>query len=463
MGILSNLLDRVADRRMRDRGYKLPGEHEPSTESGSRVRPLDQAARTYAEMWIDLEIRQSIHDVRLMDKQDPRVRRIHTRTARSAVKGGLVLEVGAGNEALKKRWREFEQRLGLDQRAKLESDFRGLMMEGNLPLQMVVSRPEVGRPQVIGAVRMPSETIMPRVGKDGRFEDVKRAYDQIEWPGNRVVASFALWQLKMVRLAPDNYDDWACLGRPYIDAGRKLWKQLTMTESDLVVRRRTRAPQQLHHNIPGATDPEMKSYQKNVEKDQAEGNWKDYYTNKKDAGVTAIGGDANLDQIKDIVLLLDSFFSSAPAPKGLFGYVDDIPRDILEDLKRDYAEELESMQELVAEAYQQAFALDLLLAGINPQAVDFQIRFKEPHALSVNQRADLALKRQAVGASMDTVWRTAGLDPDREKGNLEKEAEDLDPYPSGVAGPEGGSGRQPRVSITPSNERKGDSGTSISN
>lgn len=461
MGIFTRVMDALAARQLRSSGYRLPGESDTgASEVGYRTRLTDRVNRMYAEMAVNLEIRQTIQDIRLMDKQDPRVRRIHTRTARSAVKGGLILETGAGNEALKKRWHTFAKRLGLDQRAKLESDFRGLMMEGNLPLQMVVSQ-DGSRPQVIGAVRMPSETIVPKTGTDGRITNPSAAYEQIDWPGNKVIASFALWQLKMVRLAPDNYDDWGCLGRPYIDAGRTLWKQLTMTETDLVVRRRTRAAQRMHHNIPGMEKKDLQEYQKGIEQDQAEGNWKDYYTNRKEAAVNPVGGDANLDQIKDIVLLLDAFHTSAPAPKGLFGYVDDIPRDILEDLKRDMAEELESMQELVAEAYQKAFELDLLLAGINPLATEFEIKFKEPHAMTMNQRADLALKRQAVGASRDTVWRTAGLDPDREQANRKKEADELDPYPDNVAGP--ASGTRPRVSITPGNERKGDSGTSISN
>lgn len=461
MGIISRVMDSLAERRLRAQGYRMPGETDTeSSERGYRTRLMDRVNRLYAEMAVNLEIRHTIQEVRLMDKKDPRVRRIHTRTARSAVKGGLIMETGAGNDALKKRWADFVKRLGLDQRAKLESDFRGLMMEGNLPLQMVVSE-SGGPPRVIGAVRMPSETIVPRTGKDGRITEPAAAYEQIDWPDNKVIASFALWQLKMVRLAPDNYDDWGCLGRPYIDAGRTLWKQLTMTESDLVIRRRTRAPQRMHHNLAGASREELTEYQKDIEQDQSEGNWKDYYTNKKDAAVTAVGGDANLDQVRDIILLLDAFHTSAPAPKGLFGYVDDIPRDILEDLKRDMAEEMESMQELVAEAYQKAFELDLLLSGINPLAIEFQILFKEPHAMTMNQRADLALKRQAVGASRDTVWRTAGLDPDREQANREKEADEFDPYPDNVAGP--GTGQPPRVSITPGNERKGDSGTSIAN
>ena len=66
----------------------------------------------------------------------------------------------------------------------------------------------------------------------------------------------------------------------------------------------------------------------------------DFYANHK-GGVTGVNGDANLDQINDVVHLLDTFFSGAPAPKGLFGYSEGLSRDILEDLKKDYFEEIE--------------------------------------------------------------------------------------------------------------------------
>ena len=160
--------------------------------------------------------------------------------------------------------------------------------------------------------------------------------------------------------------------------------------------------------------------------------------------------------------LLDTFFSGAPAPKGLFGYSGELQRDILEDLKRDWYDELDGLQDLAAQQYEFGFRLDLLLHGINPDAWDFSIEFAERHAETLNQRADRALKYQALGVPKDMIWDAAGLDPAAVRRQREAEADENDPFPDNDPG---GSGRprSPSVKITPGNERKGDSGTTISN
>ncbi|PIN63680.1 hypothetical protein CKQ90_33395, partial [Klebsiella pneumoniae] len=43
-------------------------------------------------------------------------------------------------------------------------------------------------------------------------------------------------------------------------------------------------------------------------RDQAYGNWRDFFLNKK-GSVTSVSGDANLDQIADVSYLLDTFFA----------------------------------------------------------------------------------------------------------------------------------------------------------
>ncbi|MFG7528081.1 hypothetical protein ACG0ZA_27835, partial [Klebsiella pneumoniae] len=49
-------------------------------------------------------------------------------------------------------------------------------------------------------------------------------------------------------------------------------------------------------------------YRAEVERDQAYGNWRDFFLNKK-GSVTSVSGDANLDQIADVSYLLDTFFA----------------------------------------------------------------------------------------------------------------------------------------------------------
>ena len=155
--------------------------------------------------------------------------------------------------------------------------------------------------------------------------------------------------------------------------------------------------------------------------------------------------------------LLDTFFAGSPAPKGLFGYVGDLNRDILEDLKRDYFEEIDSLQDTQAYAYYLGFRLQLLLSGINPDALEFEIQFAERRTDTPNQRADLALKLKALGTGDRIPWEAAGLKADTVLASRKIEANSHDPYPEEEESSSGG------VKIIPGNAPKSESATSISN
>jgi hypothetical protein len=430
------------------------GVYTATTERGRRPTPEDQIKYIYRQMWVDAELRATVLDIRHMDAIDNRVKRIHRKTAASVIKGGLRLKNADQAPSLKRAWDRFERRLQLMKRPKLFSDSRGFMMEGNLPMQWVL---DADRRQVIQGVRMPSETILPKVGQNGQFTDPRNAYEQHDLSSGAILTSFPLWQLTLGRLTPNNYDDFGSLGRPYLDASRTVWKKLVMTEEDLVLRRRMRAPLRMSHVLEGASDIDLESYQKATEMRQAAGITTDYYQNRK-GGVTALQGDANLDQIADVDLLIDTFFAGAPAPKGLFGYSKDLNRDILEDLKRDYFEEIDALQDELSAVYQTGFELQLLLDGINPDNFDFSVEFAERRTETANQAADRGLKWQALGASQETILDIIGLDAQTELKRKERERGKWNPYPD----PTAINPKRPNVSVTPNNAPKGESSTTIS-
>lgn len=439
------------------RAATLPNEsaaQRGTSERGRRANPEDQVKYLYRMMWVDPDLREAILDIREMDRTDGRVRRIHSRIARDVVKGGLVMQIPEGSEKLAGLWAYFQRRLQLNRVEKLKSDARGLVMEGNLPMQWVL---DAGR-NVVSGVRMPSETILPNVDVNGRFKDVTKAYTQMDVNTGSELASFPLWQMFVARFDPDNFDDLGSLGRPFLDAARTTWRKLTMTEEDLVIRRRTRAPLRMAHVLKGATPDDLEKYRAQVEKDQGEITT-DFYMNR-DGSVSAVQGDANLDQNKDIVHLLDTFFAGSPLPKGMMGYTDGMARDILEDLKRDYYDEVDVLQDTLSFAYEQGFRLHLLLKGINPDDYDFTITFAERRTETPNQTADRGLKLRALGFPDGMVWEELGYDASYVRQRRDWEAKNFDPYPEpDKIGVPGGA----RVSITPGNGRKGESGTSISN
>ena len=423
----------------------------PTTELGYRSTEDSRLRSLYNLMYADPDLVSAIRDIRLMDKRDGRVKKIHGRTSRAMTKSGLKLVNSDNDPKLAKIFRQFVKRLGLNNKEKLASDARGLIKEGNIPMQWVLNNE-----QVASAIRMPTETLRPSVGLNGQYLDVNKAWEQWDTLTGQIVDEFPLWQLTVGRLTPDNIDDMGSLGRPYLDSSREVWKKLIMTEEDLVIRRRERAPMRTAHFLDGAKDHEMQAYEAKVMNNQQDITT-NYFSNKKGA-VTAVQGDANLDQIADVNYLLDTFFSGSPAPKGLFGYSGDLNRDILEDLKRDFFDELDGLQDVLSWVYEQGFRLQLLLSGINPDDYEFEVSFAERLTETPNLKADRALKIMSVGASKSTVWETAGLDPEQERARLKDQDEQLNPYPE-----PNNIGIKPRVNVTEGNAKKGESSTSVSN
>lgn len=457
MSLLTDLLRRFRIGTQID-SDPVPGEPIPgSTERGFRPYPSERNRRlNMALAQVDIAHKQKVADIRDMDQRDGRVKKIHSKTARAAVKGGLKLVFkGTEDARINDAWRQFLKRCSLDNDAKLRSHARGTLIEGNLALQWVLDNNR----QVAECVRMPSETIIPNADATGQFKDVNRAFIQIDPMTGQEAASFALWQMKFGRLDPDNWDDHGSYGRPYLDSDREVWRKLIHTEENLVIRRNHRAPLRMFHVLEGATAKELEAYRDEIEQDMNDSDQvkTDYYSNKP-GSVSAIQGDENLDQIADVAYLLDTFFAGTPAPKSLFGYVSDARADVVEQLKRDYFDEVDALQDALAEAYTHGFCLDLLLQGINPDAYEFTVEFTQRMTETKAQRTDNALKLQAIGTSKQTAMEEAGINYESEKLRIEQERKKLDPYPD-----PGAIGAQPNVSITPPAKPTGDSSTTITN
>lgn len=427
-------------------------------ETGARL-PSDKAMeRMYRTMWLDTDRRAMVQTIREMDVRDGRVKAIHRKLAGDCVRGGLVLQVNekASSEALKREWSLLKGRMQLDTAEKLRSDARGFVMEGNLPLQLVLNE----RHDVVAGIRMPSETIVPLTDSGGRFVNPAKAWEQRDVMTGTPLASWAAYQMAFARLDPDNFDDLGSMGRPFLDACATVWKKLMMTEEDLVIRRRQRAPLRLAHVLEGAQKDELDAYRLTVEGEKHEIST-DFYLNRK-GGVQAVQGDATLGDIGDVAHLLDSFYAGSPAPKGLFGYTDGMARDILEDLKRSYYDEVDSLQDAMAAAYAMAFRIHLLFKGIDPGPDEFTLRYAQRRTETPNQVADLALKYMALGLPDDMVYADMGLDPEYVRAKRIEQAERNDPYPPAAQGAGRAQGGMPRVSVTPGNAPKGESATAVS-
>ena len=410
----------------------------------------------YRRMYVSQERAAAVREIRLLDRTDGRVKKLHKRMAGDITRGGLQLDNKSNNRQLGKWWKEFVRATQLKSPAKLRSDARGMLVEGNLAMQWVLDPTSTG---VVRAVRMPSDTLAPQVDAHGQWKDPADAWHQIDdMRVNRIAARFPLWQLSVARLDPDNYDDMGSMGRPMLDALRRTFRQLDMTEQDQVIRRRYRAPLRHAHLMGNMEKTDFDEYVQRVEANKAEMTT-DYFL-RGNGRVESLQGDSNLDQIGDITHLLKTAFAGTDADAGLMGYTSDLNRDVLEDVKRFYFEAIDDAQELVAEVYRAGFELHLLLQGRDPDRWDWDVKFADRRTETASQAADRGLKLQSAGVSQRTVLETLGLDPDQERDRLEEEAEESDLYPRpDLLGQE----KQRTVSITPDNGGKGESATSVSN
>lgn len=414
-----------------------------------------QLEALYRRMYVNTERAAAVREIRQLDRTDGRVKKLHKRMAGDITRGGLQLDNKSNNRQLTKWWKAFVRTTQLDSPAKLRSDARGMLLEGNLAIQWVLD-PLAQR--VLRAVRMPSDTLAPQVDDHGQWKDPADAWHQIDdMRPDRVSARFAMWQLSVARLDPDNFDDMGSMGRPMLDALRRTFRQLDMTEQDQVIRRRYRAPLRHAHLMEGMEKDEFEEYIKRVEANKGEMTT-DFFIRGK-GRVEALQGDSNLSQIGDITHLLKTAFAGTDADAGLMGYTSDLNRDVLEDVKRFYFEAIDDAQELVAEVYRAGFALHLLLQGRDPDKYEWGVKFADRRTETPSQAADRSLKLQVAGASRRTVLETAGLDPDQERERLEDEAAESDLYPRPDLL---GADSMSRVSITPGNAGKGESATSVS-
>ena len=437
----------------------FPSQGRMAREQGDR-QPSDAAMLRAMKnaMFVDHERRALVELMRTMDRTDGRVKMVHGRTASDVIRGGLVMQTAS--EVLGEEWERFAARLQLNNWEKLKSDTRGLVIEGNLPLQLVLD----DGANVVAGVRMPSETLVPMVDMGGRFTSPANAFEQRDVMTGKVLARFAAWQMALGRLDPDNWDDLGSMGRPMLDGCASVWRKLVMTEEDLVIRRRVRAPLRLAHILEGADDIALSAYRQSTEGEKGEITT-DFYLNRK-GGVQAIQGDATLGDIGDVAHLLSTFFAGSPAPKALFGYTDGVARDVLEDMKRQYYDYVDGLQDAQGGVYAFAFRIHLLLKGIDPGPDEFYLRFKTRRTESANQVADLALKWMALGLPDEWIQSEMGLDPQKIRAMKLKQANSTDPYPNplkiGADGQPQGGGGTSNVSVTPGNARKGESGTQVS-
>ncbi|HEY6329540.1 MAG TPA: hypothetical protein VI756_09385 [Blastocatellia bacterium] len=260
---------------------------------------------------------------------------------------------------------------------KVPSWGRMLLTEGDLFIQLVEYAGEM-----VDAEAMPSVGIERMTNERDKFPEPLSAFRQIDVATNEVLAEFALWQIVHARW---NYRDGERYGASQYLQMRSLSEIFMGMLNDMQVRRRTRGPARRFHRIgtpekPG-TREQLNEYvrQNNLNDLARKGQLTpmlDYY-GTGNVDIKDLAGDANLDQIKDVELILNVLMPRTGTPKGLIGFGETVSRDILDEQREIFYTNQDLLIDQITWLLNRVYGFGLMLKGINPDAIVYSIQFED--------------------------------------------------------------------------------------
>jgi len=294
------------------------------------------------------------------------------------------------------------------------------LTEGDAFIQNVVAGSDI-----VKVVKMPASTMRRNSNKQDEFEDPLRAFAQVD------PLSGSAFTLDLNQLGPNDADwfaewqivhaRWNRLGNKYgnsiFRSSRGSYKKMREGETDMAIRRKTRAGKKYVHSLEDASDAELEAY-KNRNKDILNNPFAaiaDFFSNKKTT-VTSIEGDAKLGDITDVKHHIENFFAGQPVPKSLVGFGQDINRDILDKQEAQYLRKLEMLFDwVVDQIIRPVFDLQLLLKGILPESVTYSIQPPDRSTETYAEVLDGSVKLKSLGLPNRVILQ-----------NLKKVITDLD-------------------------------------
>lgn len=342
-----------------------------------------------------------VRKCREMYRTDMRVRRIVGTLARDAV-GEFVIKSDVA-QAVEVAHRMVERVQLINH---LDDYMRLTLRDGDSFLEVGVN----ARGEIATLTRKPTLEMRRASDEFDRFADPTRAFwwGDAAWWGIEAPADavwFAEWQIIHARW---DHDEGSRYGAPLFASATAAFKRMSEGETDIAVRRKTRAGMKYLHVVEGASEAELEEYKERNQ--EALSNpfaaVADFYTNKA-GSITAIQGDANMQQIADVMHHIRTFWTASPVPMSLIGYGQDLNRDVLDKQKEQYDEELRVITRWVEdEIVRPLIDRQLLLAGILPETAAYQIVWSSKRVVTpamLRDAADAALRLRTLGFTDDLV------------------------------------------------------------
>lgn len=381
---------------------------QPKTTS-DEIRPasISSAASIIKLFQVEQDRRSIVSDCRQMYDLDTRAEGVIATLARDAIKGGFTVNVKKGNNTKKAQTIATDLMTHLNLITRLDDWVRLTLRDGDSFLELSVDKSGL----IQQVTRKPTLQIHRNSNNIDRFTDPTQAY----WLGDEAwlfqpgpdAIWFADWQIVHARW---KHDEGSRYGRPLFASARKAWKRMSEGETDIAVRRKTRAGMKYLHVIEG-DETAVETYQRQ-NKDTLRNPFAaiaDFFVNKK-ATIQAIQGDARLGEIDDVLHHIETWAVASPVPLALIGYGKDLNRDILEQKLEQYERALEPVtQWVIDQLLKPLIETQWLLQGIWPGGMEYDIigaSKKTLTAEALGAAAEAGLKLRALGWPDEVIIET---------------------------------------------------------
>lgn len=264
-----------------------------------------------------------------------------------------------------------------------------LLREGDLFLNVVV---DLQQGLVTQIRRAPGLSIKKNVDEYGEFFDPEKAFSQFDTlnpaalqflkPPECSRRDFAIYQMNHIRWMPDESKIYGC---SQYAVARYNHRMLQEMEKALAYRRMYRSVSKRAHKLPeNSTDEDIVKYKRSNAMVDAEGNptknahlLSDFVGNVE---VVALHDQANLDEVADVEQMEDNIWVSLLVPKALITGGQSINRDVLKVQYPKYLDSLQTITDVLEygdsqmySGYRDIIDLQLMLAGINPVTIKYDI------------------------------------------------------------------------------------------
>lgn len=371
-------------------------------ESGSiAATGADASIAYYEKLRADRERLAIIKTCRQMYDTDPRVKKALRTYATDVVRSGYFVKT-KDLQALEIA-EALQERLGLNK--KLQDVTRLTGRDGDSFYEVVVD----ASMDIVKLSRKPTLLMRRNSNSYDEFDNPQRAYwaGHINQAGNEAPKDatwFASWQIIHLRF---EHDEEKRYGTPMWASATSAFKRVTEGEIDISVRRKVRAGMILHHVVEGSpSDVQTYKEMNKAAEDNPFAAIRNYYTNKP-GSISAIQGDAHLNEIADIVHHIETMFTASDIPMELVAYGGDLNRDVLGEKKEEYEETLNDGREWLTEEFLKPLhELQWMLKGILPENLAYQIAWRKAKNLTPIMLRDLAdgcMRLRVLGVKEDLI------------------------------------------------------------